>query len=188
MNEYQVKKTPVEGLWELAQLDPVKYPHPGIFEMEGDQRVKQLAQFLQPTKSRPHCLVFKPGYHLAWHKDMEGMGRKIYHITHNLIMTGRGPGTLFLKTNKVSLTDQYYRDGDKIGTAGIYHCKPWTVYLADISLWHSSPFKSSRKRYFTRWNLNLPWLDQAVNKESDLSCEARWQQIYLSHLNLDRKN
>lgn len=158
MDTYEVKPTPIIGLWELASLTPQtlnihkpKYSH-FINIRHPDFRLRQLLKFLGPKikldlrKLCPDHSYHDPSHAVNpktdWHMDY-GYGTSAkFNASNLLLVVSDDPlaGTVFRQ--------------ERI----IYTGKPWTVYLSLLNILHKTPEYITKTSHPDRILLRYPVL------------------------------
>lgn len=161
MDTYQLKRTPIEGVWQLGQLDPIiDYPSwsPYWGAIRGDYRVHQLLSFLDP----------KYGFHTRHYKDPQATDVKGGQLP---ILGWHVDNYSRTKTRPSSRSkDMVCCIAGKYGTwfvkpdGSIWMSKPWTILLLRYDAVHCSPLVKETDRFLTRYDLRRGRLNPQLKK------------------------
>ena len=145
---YQVRKTPIEGLWELARLNPrpltsyMKQSHKSLRRITRawsipDKRIKDLLEFLQ-IKYRNRS--YRNPNSIGWHVD--GNGSFVNYRKYMIVCVA---------SNEKHLGTEFAR-----GSIKPFASKAWRVYLVGNAIVHRSPQNyKDYERYLFRFDVSI---------------------------------
>jgi hypothetical protein len=168
MNVFQVKSTPIFGVWELGKIDRIPIYEEenentpkdinGIYIIPNPPIIDDLIQLIKSTGAYPVNWYWNTGLHdnivRKWHID----GKFDENTNYMLIMSAADDniyGTWFGEAHfnaKPSL--QLLNDSNMMKS---WQSNVWTIYLVNMNVWHRSPQTTKPyNRCFYRTLITLP--------------------------------
>lgn len=149
MNEYRFIKTPINGLYEVARLEPFDYKallHPtgrsGYMALSRDvPAITNILKLLHINYANDQSYLNPQpnNSYVWWHVDMLDQARDSALMG---VLTYEGQGTLW--------KNQFDH---------VFQSKPWYLYLVKHDIEHASPL-GHHDRYLVRYRfprISLPW-------------------------------
>ena len=155
MDTFELKATPVEGLWELARLDSPSNKAP-------DFRVEQLARWLAVKIDPTYPLESKGGNGFYPH-HIQSTGKQGWHIdgysshcNYIMLMCHKEPTTEFSNCPLLVLgVNRHTRiyEGEELQD---FKAEVGVVYLVYYGILHRAPVEFSYDRPFSRMGIRWP--------------------------------